>query len=87
MKHYTLATLAVQFRTLDPNLGHVSVLEQMTDAGLAYSYGLFRAIPRHHRRKRRLMADAIAGQLERKAQSEQLRSWGVPATKKREVQP
>lgn len=68
-KSTQLLQLAVMFRTNDPNLGHVSTFDSMTDAGLAYTYGLFRAIPKHHRRKRSAMAESIASQLERKAQS------------------
>lgn len=64
---FDLEVLAVQFRTNDPNLGHVSVFDLMTEAGLAYYYGLFRAIPKHHNRKRRAMAETIATELERKA--------------------
>jgi hypothetical protein len=62
-----LHNLAVMFRTNDPNIGHCTVLEEMTKAGLAYTYGLFRAIPKRHWRKRKQMAEAIAASLELKA--------------------
>ena len=62
-----LLTLAVMFRANDPNLGHVSTLDAMTDAGVAYCYGSFRAIPRCHNRKRAAMAVSIAEHLEREA--------------------
>lgn len=67
MNATALCNLAVQFRALDPNLGHVSVLDQMNAAGLGYPYGLFRSIPKRHKRRRQAMADSIAGQLEKKA--------------------
>ena len=69
MKQITLEQLAVMFRTNDPNLGHYSTFDAIMDAGLSYSYGLFRAIPKHHRRKRRQMAETIASQLDRKAKN------------------
>lgn len=64
-----LETLAVMFRVNDPNLAHVDVWNAMSEAGLAYTYGLFRAIPRHHRRKRQQMANSIADELSRKAKA------------------
>lgn len=67
MNAIELEQLAVMFRVSDPNLGHVDVLKVMTEAGLAYSYGYFRGIPLHHRQKRKQWANAIAGNLERKA--------------------
>lgn len=65
MKAIELEQLAVMFRTDDPNLGHVSTLESMTRAGLAYTYGLYRAIPKHHKRRARKMRETIANQLDR----------------------
>ncbi len=59
--------LAVMFRVNDPNLGHCSTFDTITEAGLAYSYGLFRAIPKRNRNKRQDLAVAIASQLDRKA--------------------
>lgn len=67
-----LENLAVEFRLLGPNLGHVSVLNTMEAVGLAFSYGLFRAIPEHHRRKRQRQADLIACYLEQKAKEQSL---------------
>lgn len=67
---HDLETLAVMFRTNDPNLGHVSTLETMTNAGLAYTYGLYRGIPRNQRRRLRAMRETIATALERKAISD-----------------
>lgn len=59
--------LAVMFRTNDPNLGHCSTLDEMTDAGLAYVYGLFRGTPWNHKAKRRRIREEIAAELEKKA--------------------
>lgn len=67
MKAGELLNLAVMFRVNDPNIGHCSTLDAMTEAGLAYSFGLYRAIPARHRIKRRKMGEAIALELERKA--------------------
>jgi len=55
------------FRVNDPNLGHVSTFEAMTEIGLAYMFGHFMGIPRRHWRKRRKIADCIAREIERKA--------------------
>jgi hypothetical protein len=59
--------LAVCFRVNDPNLGHVSTLETMTEAGLAYTYGVFRGTPARFKRELRLQREAIAKALDRKA--------------------
>ena len=64
---HDLETLAVMFRCNSPNLAHGDTFDTITDAGLAYTYGLFRATPRHHRRKLRAMRETIANALDRKA--------------------
>ncbi len=69
MKTIDLETLAVLFRTNDPNLGHVSTLEAMTEAGFAYSFGLYRGIPDNHKRAKAAMRNTIAEALERKAKN------------------
>jgi hypothetical protein len=74
---HDMRCLAVQFRVNDPNLGHCDVFDAMTDCGLAYTYGLFRAIPEHHRRKRRTMAEAIANELDRKAERAERKFCGA----------
>lgn len=64
---HNLRCLAVMFRCNDRNLGHCSTLEDMTEAGMAYTFGLFCSIPKRHWRKRKQMADAIASALNRQA--------------------
>jgi hypothetical protein len=66
-KQTTLENLAVMFRVNDPNLGHVSTLEAMEEAGLAYTYGLYRGTPKRHHNKRRKLREAIALELDRRA--------------------
>jgi hypothetical protein len=63
----TLENLAVMFRVNHPNLGHVSTLDAMTEAGLAYMYGHYRGIPERYHRKRRKLRETIARELDRKA--------------------
>lgn len=70
MKAIELEQLAVMFRTNDPNLGHVSVLEQMNEAGLAYMYGVFRGTPKRYRKERQRLANAIANRLSEMARKE-----------------
>jgi len=69
VKAIQLETLAVMFRTNDPNIGHVSTLDAMTDAGLAYMLGHYRGIPQFHKHKRRKLRECIARELDRKARA------------------
>lgn len=59
--------LAVMFRTLDPNLGHVSTFDAMEEHKMSFMFGHFMSIPRHHWRKRRALAERIADALESNA--------------------
>lgn len=68
-KQIELEQLAVMFRCNSPNLAHVDTFDAITEAGLAYTYGLYRATPRHHKRKLRAMRETIASALERKAKA------------------
>jgi len=67
----SLENLAVMFRTNDPNIGHVSTLEAMTDCGLAYMLGYYRGIPKCHERKRASAREAIVRALELKIRGAQ----------------
>ena len=67
MNPIELEQLAVMFRANDPNLAHVSVLNQMEQAGLAYTYGVFRGTPPYHKRERARLRASIADTLCRKA--------------------
>tara|TARA_R110000868_G_scaffold210129_3_gene460114 strand:- start:431 stop:592 length:162 start_codon:yes stop_codon:yes gene_type:complete len=49
-------------------MNHVSTLELITQAGLAFSYGVLRGTPERYTHKRRQMRNRIADALERKAQ-------------------
>ena len=60
MKPIELDNLAAMFRRNDPNLFHVSTLNAMHDAGMAYIYGYLRGIPAHHKRKRAQVREEIA---------------------------
>ncbi len=62
-----IETLAVMFRVNDQNLGHVSVWDQMHEAGLAYLYGVYRGTPQRYVRKRHDMRIMIARALDQKA--------------------
>lgn len=70
MKPIELENLAVMFRTLDPNIGHVSTLDTMNQVGLGHLLGYFKAIPKRHKLKRREMAETIAGYLDKAAKGE-----------------
>jgi hypothetical protein len=68
MKSHDLCNLAVIFRCNSSDANHVSTLELITQAGLAFSYGVYRGTPERHTQKRRQMRNEIADALERKAQ-------------------
>ena len=53
------------FRLNDPNLGHVSTHEAMTEYGLAYLFGVFMGWPRRWKIKRSKLAHNIANQLDK----------------------
>jgi hypothetical protein len=63
MSSSEIENLAVMFRVDDPNLGHVSVIEAMTELGVAYTYGLYRGTPKHHKQERKRLREAIAERL------------------------
>ena len=67
MSNDQMHNLAVMFRVNDPNLGHVSTFEAMTEIGLAYLFGHFMGIPKRHWRKRLRLANNIATEIEKKA--------------------
>lgn len=60
MTRIELENVAVMFRTGSANLGHVSVFDMMKEAGLGHAHGCFMSIPKHHRKKRKAMAEQIA---------------------------
>lgn len=62
-----LERLAVRFRSNCPNLGSADTLEAISEAGLAYAYGLWRGTPERYRKKREAMRHSIAQQLDWKA--------------------
>ena len=68
IKSHDLHNLAVVFRANLGYLGHVSTLELITQAGLAFLYGVYRGTPERYTRKRRQMRNEIADALEKKAQ-------------------
>ena len=68
MKSHDLCNLAVIFRCNYDDVNHVSTLELITRAGLAFSYGVMRGTPERYTRKRREMRERIADALEKKAQ-------------------
>lgn len=67
MKSIDIKNLAVMFRTNDPNLGHASVLEAMSELGLAYMYGVYRGTPERYWKERKRLRDSIAMILSQKA--------------------
>ena len=67
MTSHRLLTLAVMCRTNDRNLGHVSVLDDMNEAGLGYLYGLYRGTPDCYHRRKRERLYAVAETLEQMA--------------------
>lgn len=69
MSRLEYENLAIMFRRNDPNLGHVSILNAMNKAGLAYIYGVLRATPRHHKQKQAILRKAIAFALDDKARA------------------
>lgn len=69
-KRIELENLAVMFRTLDANIGHVSTFELMKQAGLGHCHGTLMAIPRRHKNKRRALAERIAGYLDKAAKGD-----------------
>jgi hypothetical protein len=71
MKSHDLHNLAVIFRCNYDDVNHVSTFELITQAGLAYSYGVMRGTPERYTRKRRQMRERIAEALEKKAQEAQ----------------
>jgi len=68
MRSHDLCNLAVIFRCNSSGVNHVSTLELITQAGLAFLYGVLRGTPERYTRKRRQMRETIADALERKAQ-------------------
>ena len=71
MKSHDLHNLAVIFRCNSSDINHVSTFELITQAGLAFSYGVMRGTPERYTRKRRQMRERIAEALEKKAQEAQ----------------
>lgn len=59
--------LAAMFLANDPNVNHVSSLDTITDAGLAYMYGVIRGTPIRYRSIRRKLAQAISDALNKAA--------------------
>jgi len=68
MKSHDLCNLAVIFRCNSSDVNHVSTFELITQAGLAFTYGVYRGTPERYTHKRRQMRNEIADALERKAQ-------------------